>query len=107
MTKSGARLLNATRVGVASYVFALPQRAPTRNVALPPNFSGRISVGNGSGRRPIVPVINGIDAAHRLLPSLFFDYVRDKSGGARDHEYPVERRGIHSQVGENGADRAV
>jgi hypothetical protein len=38
---------------------------------------------------------------------LFFDDVRDESGCARDHEYPVERCRIHSQVGENGADRAV
>jgi hypothetical protein len=38
---------------------------------------------------------------------LFFDDMRDESGCARDHEYAVERREIHSQVGENGADRAV
>src|SRR4029077_11270079 len=56
---------------------------------------------------PVVAMINGIDATHWSLASLFFDYVRDKSGCARDHEYAVERRGIHSQVGENGADRAV
>src|SRR5260370_40431646 len=52
-------------------------------------------------------MVHGIDTAHRLLASLFFDYVRDKSWCARDHEYAVERRGIHSQVGENGADRTV
>ena len=67
-----------------------------REPQLPPNFSGRMIVGNGSGRPPIVPVINGIYAAHRFLASLFFDYVRDKSGCAGDHEDPVERRGIHS-----------
>ena len=52
-------------------------------------------------------MVHGIDAAHRSLASLFFDDVRDESWCARDHEYTVERRGIHSQVGENSADRAV
>src|SRR5436190_12911582 len=66
-----------------------------------------MSVGNGPRRRPIVAMVHGIDTAHRSLASLFFDDVRDKSWCARNHEYAVERRGIHSQVGENGADRAV
>ena len=57
--------------------------------------------------RPVTAMVNGIDTAHRFLASLFFDDVRDESGCARDHEYAVQRRGIHSQVGENGADRAV
>ena len=52
-------------------------------------------------------MIDWIDAAHRSFASLFFDYVCDKSGRARNHEYAVERCGIHSQVGEDGADRAV
>ena len=52
-------------------------------------------------------MINRIDSAHRAFASLFFDDVRDESGCARDHEYAVERRGIHAQIGEDGADRAV
>ena len=52
-------------------------------------------------------MISRIDSAHRSLASLFFDNVRDKSRRARDHEYAVERRGIHSQVGEYRTDRAV
>ena len=39
--------------------------------------------------------------------SLFFDNVCYKSRRARDHEYLVECRRIHSQVGENRADRAA
>src|SRR5215470_10991507 len=50
-------------------------------------------------RRPVVPVIDGIYAAHRSLTSLFFHDVRDKSGCPRDHEYAVVRRRRHPQVG--------
>ena len=59
------------------------------------------------GDGPSYAVINGIDTAHRSLASLFFDDVRDESGCARDHENAVERCGIHSQIGENGPDRAI
>ena len=58
-------------------------------------------------RRPIISVINRIDPPHRFLASLLFDDVRDESWCACNHEYAIERRGIHSQVGENGADGAV
>jgi hypothetical protein len=52
-------------------------------------------------------VVNGIDTAHRSLSRLFFDDVRDESGCARDHEYAVERCGIHSEIGKNGANRPI
>ena len=52
-------------------------------------------------------MVSRIDAAHRSLASLFFDYMRDESRRARYHENAIESSGIHSQVGENGADRAV
>ena len=42
-------------------------------------------------------MINGINAAHRSLPSLFFDNVRNESGCARDYEISVERRGLIGQ----------
>ena len=64
-------------------------------------------VGNTSGRRAVVAMVNRIDAPHGSFASLLFKYVRDESWRARDHENAVERRGIHSQVGENGADRPV
>src|SRR5437762_443894 len=74
-------------------------------------FLGKISrallLGNTSGWGPIISVVNGIDSAHWSFASLFFDNVRDESWRARDHEYAVERCGIHSQVGENGADCTV
>src|SRR4029077_2495575 len=60
-----------------------------------------------SGRRAIVAMVDRIDAAHGPLASLFFDHVRDKSGCTRDHEYAVEGCGIHPQIGEDGANRAV
>ena len=68
---------------------------------------GRLSVGNGPGRWPIISVIHGIDVAHGSFASLFLDDVRDESRCARDHEYAVEHRGIQSQIGENGPDRAI
>ena len=52
-------------------------------------------------------MIHGIDTTHWSFVSLFFDNVCDKSRRARDHEYLVECRRIHSQVGENRADRAA
>ena len=52
-------------------------------------------------------MIDWIDAAHRFLVRLFFDDMRDESGRARDHENAVQRRGIHSEIGEDGADGAV
>src|SRR5207249_8662326 len=70
-------------------------------------LSGRMSVGNTSGRRAVVAMVNRIDAPHRPLASLLFKYVRDESWRARDHENAVERCGIHSQVGENGAGGAA
>jgi len=42
---------------------------------------------NSSG--PIVAVVDRIDATHRFLASLFFDYVRDQSRCARDYENAV------------------
>jgi hypothetical protein len=39
-----------------------------------------MSVGNGPGRRSVIGVIHGIDAAHRPVASLFFDQVGDKPG---------------------------
>jgi hypothetical protein len=47
-------------------------------------------------------MVHGIDSAHRSLASLFFDDVRNESRRARDHEYPVERRGIQSKIGRDG-----
>src|SRR5438034_11608986 len=64
-----------------------------------------MSVGNTSGRRAVVAMVDRIDAPHGSFASLLFNYVRDESWRARDHENAVERCGIHSQVGENGADR--
>ena len=43
----------------------------------------------------------------RPFASLFFDNVRNESRCAPDHENAVERRGIHSEIGENGPDRAI
>ena len=48
-----------------------------------------------------------IDSAHRFFTSLFFNDVRDQSRGPRDHENAVERGRIHSEIGQNGANRAV
>jgi hypothetical protein len=48
-------------------------------------------------------VVDGIDAAHGSLASLFFNYERNKSWRARDHENAIERGGVHSQI----ADSAV
>ena len=36
------------------------------------------------GGGPIIPMIDGIDAAHRPLASLFFDDVRDEAGCVPD-----------------------
>src|SRR4030095_9014225 len=63
--------------------------------------------GNTSWRRPIVDVINWIDPPHRLLASLFFDHVRHEAGRSGDHENAVERRRVHTQIGENGANSAI
>src|SRR4030095_6846398 len=52
-------------------------------------------------------MIDWIDPAHRFLASLFFDHVRYEAGRAGDHENPIERCGVHSQIGEDGADSAV
>src|SRR5262245_31021574 len=64
-------------------------------------------VRNGPRRWPVVSVVNGINTTHRSLASLFFDDVGDEPGCARNHEYAIKGCRTHSQVGENGADRAV
>ena len=64
-------------------------------------------LGSVPNRRSVVAMIDRIDPAHRFFARLFFDYVRDQAGRARDHEDAVERRRIHSQIGKNCADRAV
>src|SRR5882724_1507926 len=52
-------------------------------------------------------MIDWIDTAHRFRAGLFFDDMRDQSGGARDHENAVERRRIHPQIGEDRADGSI
>ena len=52
-------------------------------------------------------MIDRINAAHRSLASFFFNYARNKSRRARDHENAVERGGIHSQVPTERAHVAV
>jgi len=52
-------------------------------------------------------VIDWIDAAHRSLAALFFDNMRHEAGRACDHENAVERRRVHSQIGEDRANGAV
>jgi len=52
-------------------------------------------------------VVDGIDAAHGSLASLFFNYERNKSWRARDHENAIERGGVHSQIGKGRANSAV
>ena len=110
LVRYDARSTPVTQTGVQASFFTMrahePSPTPSQCGSTLVEFK-RISVETRSGRRPIVPVINGIDAAHRFLASLFFDYMRDKSGRACDHENPVERGGVHSQIGENRADRAV
>src|SRR5215471_10170681 len=70
-------------------------------------FSGRMSVGDRPGRWPVVAVVYRIDPAHRSFASLFFDYVRDETRCARNHESAIRRGGVHSRIGENRADSAV
>jgi len=38
---------------------------------------------------------------------LFFDNVRHEPRRAGDHENAIERCGVHSQIGKDGADSAV
>ena len=38
-------------------------------------------------------MIDGINAAHRFLASLFFDDMRDDSGCPRDHDMPLNAVG--------------
>src|SRR5207244_11745580 len=63
--------------------------------------------GRTCGRWIVVAMVYWIDPAHRFLEILFFDYVRDESGSARNHKNTIERRGIHSEIGEDRADRPV
>ena len=52
-------------------------------------------------------MIDWIDPPHWSLASLFFDHVCYQAGRAGDHENAIERCGVHSQIGKDGADSAV
>jgi hypothetical protein len=39
-------------------------------------------------------MVDGIDAAYASLANLFFNYMRDQSRRARDHENAIERGGV-------------
>ena len=58
--------------------------------------SGCNLFGNTSRSGPIIAVIDWINPAHWFLAGLLFDDVRHQAGRSRDHENPVEGRGIHS-----------
>src|SRR6266478_2896133 len=76
-------------------------------MSVEPMSLATVNIANRSRSRPIIAVIDWIDAAHRFLAGLFFDDMRDQSGRARDHENAVECRRVHSQIGEDRADGAV
>src|SRR5204862_1321327 len=60
-----------------------------------------------SGWRPVVAVIDWINASHWFLARLFFDYMCHQPRRACDHENAVESGGVYSQVGKDRTDRAV
>jgi len=64
-------------------------------------------VGHTSRRWSVVAVIDRINPSHWSLASLFFDNVRHEPRRAGDHENAIERCGVHSQIGKDGADSAV
>src|SRR6266478_7103145 len=76
-------------------------------MSVEPMSLATVNIANRSRSRPIIAVIDWIDAAHRFLAGLFFDDMRDQSGRARDHENTVECRRIHPQIGKDRADGAV
>src|SRR2546430_8326300 len=60
-----------------------------------------------SGWRPVVAVIDWINASHWFLARLFFDNMCHQAGRACNHENAVESGGVHSEIGKDRTDRAV